>query len=122
VQAEPSSRGVRRGRLGLEVGGDPSTDRREWVELLLHVADVEIEHIVTGVLDRPIDYLEDHDEWVVVLHGNAVLEVGGERWDMRSSDWVFLAAGTAHRLVSAAPGTRWLAVHRGRAPVGEPSS
>lgn len=72
---------------------------------------VAVEQIVTGALLTPVDYDQDHDEWAVVLEGNAVLEAGGERLDLAAGDWVLLPAHVPHRLVEARPGTTWLAVH-----------
>ena len=59
----------------------------------------------------PEDYLQDHDEWVTLLAGAAVLEVGGARVDLALGDWVLLPAGVPHRLVEVENGSNWLAVH-----------
>ena len=79
-----------------------------------------VEEIVSGVVPEPVGYLQDHDEWVVVVHGSAVLDVGGEVFEMHHGDWVALPAGVAHRLVSVEPGTRWLAVHGSNEASGRP--
>lgn len=55
--------------------------------------------------------MQDTDEWVVVLHGAAVVEVEGERIDLNAGDWVFLPAGVPHSVVRTEAGTNWLAVH-----------
>ena len=44
----------------------------------------------------------------------AVLEVDGVARDLSAGDWWLLPAGTPHRLVSAEPGTSWLAVRSTR--------
>lgn len=75
--------------------------------------DLVIEHILSGRLDSPVAYEQDHDEWVVVLEGSALLEVAGETLAMNGGDWLLLARGTPHRLVQTRPGTRWLAVRFG---------
>lgn len=72
---------------------------------------VVVEQILSGELAGPVDFQQEHDEWVVVLAGVAVLEIDGEPVDLRPGDWVLLPAGTAHRLVRTEPGTNWLAVH-----------
>jgi mannose-6-phosphate isomerase-like protein (cupin superfamily) len=69
-----------------------------------------VEQIVSGRLTTPVDYVQDRDEWVVVLAGRAVLEVGGVRLELTSADWVLLPAGTPHRLLETEPGTSWLTV------------
>jgi hypothetical protein len=35
----------------------------EHVEELAHVGEVVIEQILSGVLDKAVDYDQDHDEW-----------------------------------------------------------
>ena len=106
--ASPAMSTVARGHL-LEPSAAPATGER--VEELARIHNLVIEQIVTGVLEGPVDYEQEQDEWVLVIDGVAELEVAGQRVDMAAGDWVLLPAGTHHRLVQANPGTRWLAVH-----------
>jgi len=69
-----------------------------------------VEQILSGTLAEPVEYLQDHDEWVVVLAGAAVLEVDGRRCELRTGDWLLLPAEIPHRLVTTDPATSWLAV------------
>lgn len=96
-----------RGRLWDSAEAPENGERAERV---VSVRNLVVEQIVSGQVE-PVDYLQDQDEWVVVLDGATTLEVEGEPHDLRSGDWLFLPAGTPHRLVSTEPGTRWLAVH-----------
>jgi cupin 2 domain-containing protein len=72
---------------------------------------IVVEQILSGALPAPLAYDQDHDEWVVVLHGGAVLEVDGERIDLGPGDWVLLRAHEMHRLIETLPGTSWIALH-----------
>jgi cupin 2 domain-containing protein len=73
---------------------------------------VVIQQILSGRLPAPVAYDQPEDEWVVVLSGAAVLEVGPrERMDLTSGDWVLLPAHVPHRLVEMRPGTSWLTLH-----------
>jgi cupin 2 domain-containing protein len=74
-----------------------------------------IEQILTGRMDGPIEDLLDHEEWVTVLTGAATLEVAGRTEFVETGDWLCLGPGVPHRVVSAEPGTSWLAVHIGPA-------
>jgi hypothetical protein len=59
----------------------PSADappKGEWSEEIAQLGGVVVEHILSGALRSPVDYDQDHDEWVVLLNGEATLEVGGE--------------------------------------------
>ncbi|CAA9260297.1 MAG: hypothetical protein AVDCRST_MAG10-2715 [uncultured Acidimicrobiales bacterium] len=59
----------------------------------------------------PYDYLQEDDEWVVVLAGTGMVEVDGHRQTLGPGDWAFLPAGVPHRVVCTEAGTSWLAVH-----------
>ena len=67
------------------------------------------EQILSGALPAPVDFVQSQDEWVVILSGGAVLEVGEECRDLKAGDWVLLPAATQHRLTETHPGTTWLA-------------
>jgi cupin 2 domain-containing protein len=89
----------------------PPPSEGERVEGLARLEGFHVEYIHSGTVGEPVDYLQDHDEWVVVLGGLAVVEVGGERLEMRDGDWAVLPSGVPHRLVTVEAGTRWIAVH-----------
>jgi cupin 2 domain-containing protein len=83
----------------------------EAVERLLLLRGVVIEQILSGTLEAPLDFRQDHDEWVVLLVGSASLVVAGEEVDLEAGGWLFLPAAVEHRVVATAPGSSWLAVH-----------
>jgi cupin 2 domain-containing protein len=85
----------------------------EAVESLLALPGVAIEQILSGALDAPLDFRQEHDEWVVLLSGSASLVVAGADVELEAGDWLFLPAGVQHSVVSTAPGSSWLAVHVG---------
>lgn len=95
--------------------------RGEAFHPLARVGTARIEHIVSS--DTPDTSLQrqDHDEWVLVLAGRAVLEVDGSSMGVGAGDWLLLPAGTAHRVLRTEAGTRWLAVHAGPAEDIPPS-
>jgi cupin 2 domain-containing protein len=97
-----------RGRL-LQPTDAPSVGERN--EEIARLGGVVIEQILSGSLPAPLSYDQDHDEWVVVQTGGAVLEVDGERLDLGAGDWVLLRAHERHRLIEVRPGTSWLAMH-----------
>lgn len=73
--------------------------------------DLRVEQIVTGSADPDELYDQDHDEWVLVQHGAATLEVDGEPVGLEADDWILIPAHCQHRVLSADRGTSWLAVH-----------
>ena len=74
-----------------------------------------VEQILSGRLAGPADYLQDSDEWVVVLAGWARLLVDGLEVALGAGEWLLLPAGCPHTLVETESGTSWIAVHA-RAP------
>ncbi len=78
---------------------------------LARLGGTTIEHIVSST--RPDDTEQDQprDEWVVLLHGTAELEVGGTHVSLTSGQWLLLPAHTRHRVLATSEGARWLAVH-----------
>lgn len=99
-----------RGRLH---NADAAPTRGEVVETVAVVSGVRIEQILSGELAAPIDYVQDHDEWVAVLAGGAHLVVEEKSFSLSAGEWLLLPAGVPHRLVSTIPETSWLVV---RAP------
>jgi len=104
------------GRLALPSDAPEASERT--VELA-EASGFRVEQILSGRLDVPQDYEQEHDEWVVLLAGTAVLEVDGDEHHLGPGDWWLLPAGTPHRLLHTEPRTSWLAVrsngHRERA-------
>jgi uncharacterized cupin superfamily protein len=91
----------------------PPDDAPAVGERAMEIAEAQgfrVEQILGGRLDAPQEYDQDHDEWVVVLAGSAVLEVAGSEHRLGAGDWWLLPAGTQHRLLHSDPGTSWLAV------------
>ena len=90
--------------------GTAAPEHGEETVALVRTGGFTVEQILSGALSAAQDYAQDHDEWVVVLAGSAVLEVDGAAHELGVGDWWLLAAGTPHRLVRTEPGTSWLAV------------
>lgn len=99
---------VKRGNLFAQAGAPPEGER---FETLLQHKNLVIERIISSSHITPTAYVQAQDEWVVLLQGEAVLEVDGLRHALKSGDHLFLAAGLAHTVLSASDGALWLAVH-----------
>ena len=87
----------------------PSEGERS--ETLLACRNLVVERIVSSAAIEPKDYVQPQDEWVVLVRGEAALEIAGEAVVLQSGDYVFLPAGTRHTVKSASDGALWLAVH-----------
>lgn len=86
---------------------------------LLAVPGLRIERIVShGQCSPPgFWYDQDWDEWVLVLQGEAGLQIQGCEavLELKPGDHAWLPAGRRHRVAytSSVETTIWLAVHRG---------
>lgn len=79
-------------------------------ELLRH-RNLVVERIVSSAAIKPQDYVQQQDEWVLLVSGEADLRVAGELRTLKPGDYIFLPAGSAHRVERTVAGTLWLAVH-----------
>lgn len=91
-------------------GATPAAHGERFDTLLQH-RNLVVERIVSSADITPVEYLQAQDEWVVLLRGDAELEVRGDAVRLRAGDHLFLPAGTPHRVMRASAGALWLAVH-----------
>jgi cupin 2 domain-containing protein len=90
-------------------GAAPPTGER--FETLVSCRNVMVERIVSSETPEPHEYQQTQDEWVVLLRGEATLEVGGEVMELRAGDHLLLPSGTRHSVRRTTAGAMWLAVH-----------
>jgi cupin 2 domain-containing protein len=83
----------------------------ERVVPLLDLPGVVIEQILSGLLPKTLSFEQDHDEWVLVLDGQARLRVDERDVELGAGEWLLLPSGCRHSVVATRPGTSWLAVH-----------
>ena len=83
----------------------------ERFEALLTHRNLVVERIVSSATAVPTTYVQAQDEWVVLLTGEATLDVAGASVELRSGDYLFLPAGTQHVVRRVTEGAMWLAVH-----------
>lgn len=106
-----------------ETGGNifsalPDATAGEVFTPLLERGGVRIERIVSQGQATPRDapFVQDADEWVVVLRGAATLRIeGADAVALLPGDHVFIPGGTRHWVTRTDPDqpTLWLAVHIG---------
>ena len=81
---------------------------------LLDSAGVKIERIVSRSHAGPAGFWhdQDHEEWVLVLRGEAVLEFAdGRKVTMNTGDHLLIPPHEKHRVDRTSEETVWLAVH-----------
>jgi cupin 2 domain-containing protein len=92
----------------------PLPEADEHFQILLETPAVRIERIVSDEHSSAPGFWYDqaHDEWVMLLQGEAVLEFdGAERQLLRKGDSLLIPAHCRHRVGGTGPRTVWLAVH-----------
>lgn len=87
----------------------PATGER--FDTLLSHQGLVIERIVSTSRIASQEYVQEQDEWVVLLTGDALLQVAGRQVALRAGDYLFLPAGTPHTVQRVSDGAMWLAVH-----------
>jgi cupin 2 domain-containing protein len=80
-------------------------------DTLFSLENVEIAHIVSSSILPDIEYCQDKDEFVIVLEGEAILQIETEEICLKKGEYIFIKAFTKHRVLRCENGTRWLAVY-----------
>lgn len=86
------------------------------IEAIAETEDVRIERVATNGQASANSCTQSVSEWLAVLKGQAVIEIGGESQTLVPGDHVFIPAGTASRVVSASDDSSWLAAYFKGAP------
>lgn len=87
----------------------PATGER--FDTLLSHRGLVIERIVSTSKIAAQEYVQEQDEWVLLLTGDALLQVAGREVPLRAGDYLFLPARTPHTVLQVSDGAMWLAVH-----------
>ncbi|WP_028456218.1 cupin domain-containing protein [Chitinilyticum litopenaei] len=99
---------MQRGNL-FHHAGTPAEGER--FDVLLAQRNLLIERIVSSPRIAATSYVQAQDEWVLLLQGEAVLDVAGATVALAAGDYLFLPAGTPHTVCRVSDGALWLAVH-----------
>ncbi len=78
---------------------------------LLKHEKIRIERIVSSDDLEPKTYRQKEDEWVVLLEGEAVLEIKGEQRILCRGDTLLIPANTPHKVLQTQKGAVWLTIH-----------
>lgn len=87
----------------------PATGER--FDTLLRCRNLHVERIISSRDIRPTEYVQEQDEWVLLVQGTATLDIDGEATSLKAGDHVFLPARTPHTVTEVSQGALWLAIH-----------
>jgi cupin 2 domain-containing protein len=71
---------------------------------------IKIESIQSWLKTPGEFYNQDKDEWVILLKGEAKLEIAHQSFTLTSGDYLFIPKHTLHRVLSTDKNTLWLGV------------
>lgn len=85
----------------------------ELFETLLETGNLRIERILSAPGSKSGPYDQEQDEWVLLMQGEAVLKVEGEKIELSAGDALLIPAHTEHSVLdtSANPPCIWLGLH-----------
>jgi cupin 2 domain-containing protein len=83
----------------------------ERFEPLLQHKNLVIERIISSAAIAATEFVQEQDEWVLLVQGSAVLEIDGATKSLKAGDYLFLPAKTPHTVKQVSAGALWLAVH-----------
>ena len=78
---------------------------------LLKHKNIKINRIVSSSDVEPIEYIQEEDEWLVLLEGEATLLVDKKEEILTKGETLFIPAKTPHTILKTSSGTVWLTVH-----------
>lgn len=100
--------------LGQKLMQEHAGDVGELVTILSEVAGGRVELIISSGQASPdgFVYNQSEDEWVMILQGNAIMEIDGDLYELAVGDNLLIPKRTEHRVVftSSKPPCLWLAV------------
>jgi cupin 2 domain-containing protein len=78
---------------------------------LLEHKNIKINRIVSSDDLEAIEYLQEEDEWLVLIEGEATLLLDQKEKTLTKGESLFIPSKTRHRVLSTKHGTVWLTVH-----------
>ncbi len=91
----------------------PMAGQKELFETLLKCRNVTIERIQSPAMTRSERYVQEQDEWVCLLQGQAEMEMDNRILYLHTGETLFIPGGTPHQVLNTSqdPLCIWLAVH-----------
>lgn len=78
---------------------------------LLDHKNIKINRIISSNDVDKTEYIQEEDEWLILLEGHATLLLNKEKQELEKGDTLFIPSKTPHRVLSTENGTVWLTVH-----------
>jgi len=78
---------------------------------LLEHKNIKINRIVSSFEVESVEYIQEEDEWLVLLEGEATLLIEDKETLLIKGETLFIPAKVPHTVIKTNHGTVWLTVH-----------
>ena len=78
---------------------------------LLKHKNIKINRIVSSSDVKSVEYIQNEDEWLVLLEGKATLRIEDKEKILTKGETLFIPAKVPHKVLKTNDGTVWLTVH-----------
>ena len=78
---------------------------------LLEHKNIKINRIVSSSDLKSVEYIQEEDEWLVLLEGEAILRIEDKKKVLTKGETLFIPAKVPHTVLKTNHGTIWLTVH-----------
>ena len=78
---------------------------------LLEHKNIKINRIISSNTIDPVKYVQEEDEWLVVIEGEAKLLIENKEQVLIKGETLFIPAKVPHTVLATSSGTVWLTVH-----------
>ncbi len=78
---------------------------------LFEKKDIKIVRIVSSSNIKTKKFIQNEDEVVFLLEGEATLEIEGKKKVLKKGEMLYIPANTFHKLLNVSNGALWLAIH-----------
>lgn len=89
---------------------DKPAENSEIFSTLFQSHSLKIESIRSWIKSPGEHYDQEDDEWVVLLIGEASLQVSNQTLNLRAGDYCFIPRHTKHQVLSTSSDALWLGV------------
>ena len=72
---------------------------------------IKVVRIVSSENIEPQEYIQEEDEYVILLEGSATLEIDSKIKELARGDALLIPSKTPHRVLQTSRGALWLAVY-----------
>lgn len=92
---------------------NPKSSNKEVFKELYANKDIAIEKILSygQVTPEKEPYIQDHDEWVMIIEGSAKVKLDSKEYSLHKGESLFIPKNKKHWVTYTENPTIWLAIH-----------